>query len=580
VNLPIRGTEWRRLALAAGGGLLLACAFPKLEFAGLAWIAPGVIVGSALGSKGGTAFRAGYVAGFAFHLAALYWLLLIPVRFAPIVGWIALSAFLALYPAFWAWLLWRIYPADFETAEPGVNGLLDRFNSSNWRQRAWWCLIAAAAWVAWEMAQARVLSGFPWNFLGASQYRMLPLLQISSFTGVYGVTFLIVWFSAALLCAVARMVRQPAPSRGALFRSGTLRSANGAWSLDLAAPALVIAAVIGSGMLRLRDLPVRHSQAGTLRVALIQPSIPQVVIWNPSVEEKARRFAELVALSEAALTNSYGGSPPALLVWPEAALPDLLRWSTNEYAGKTIFDAVTDLARRHNVWMVIGADDAELKRSTQEVLYYNSSFLISPAGELVDVYRKRRLVIFGEYVPLSEWLPFLKTFTQVHGEFTPGDKVVTFGLPDVNVQTSVLICFEDVFPHITREHVKRDTDFLLNLTNNGWFGESAAQWQHAANAVFRAIENGVPLVRCANNGLTCWVDITGALHDIYFPGSTDIYKAGYKIADVPVPTGRDEWRSTFYREHGDWFGWTCVLITVGVLLRSFFRPVGAEVTRL
>ena len=569
MNLPIRGTEWRRLSLAASAGLLLACAFPKLDMAGLAWVAPGAILGAALGTRGGTAFRVGYVAGFAFHLAALYWLLLIPVRFAPIVGWIALSAFLALYPAFWVWLLWRIYPADFEGLPAGdlavadlpvghgVNGLLDRFNGSSWRQRAWWCVVAAAAWVAWEMAQARVLSGFPWNFLGASQYRMLPLVQISQFTGVYGVSFLVAWFSAALLCAIARMIP---PRRG----SGT-----GAWSMDLFIPALVLAVVIGAGMFRIQNSEFRvQKQAGKLRVALIQPSIPQVVIWNPSIEEKARRFVELLALSEAALTNSYGGSPPSLLVWPEAALPDLLRWSTNEYAGKTIFEAVTDLARRHKVWMVIGADDAELRRSPQEVLYYNSSFLISPAGELVADYRKRRLVIFGEYVPLSKWFPFLKTFTGVHGEFTPGDKVVAFGLPDLDVQTSVLICFEDVFPHVTREHVKGDTDFLLNLTNNGWFGESAAQWQHAANAVFRAIENGVPLVRCANNGLTCWVDVNGALHDVYFPLSTDIYKAGYKIADVPLPLGGD-WRSTFYREHGDWFGWTCVVITAFALVRSF-----------
>ena len=98
-----------------------------------------------------------------------------------------------------------------------------------------------------------------------------------------------------------------------------------------------------------------------------------------------------------------------------------------------------------------------------------------------------------------------ETLAHVQGEFTPGTDVdLRHG--GLDVQTSVLICFEDVFPHITREHVKDDTDFLLNLTNNGWFGESAAQWQHAANAVFRAIENGLPLVRCSNNGLTCWVD--------------------------------------------------------------------------
>ena len=142
----------------------------------------------------------------------------------------------------------------------------------------------------------------------------------------------------------------------------------------------------------------------------------------------------------------------------------------------------------------------------------------------------------------------------------------------LDVQTSVLICFEDVFPHITREHVKDDTDFLLNLTNNGWFGESAAQWQHAANAVFRAIENGLPLVRCANNGLTCWVDRRGAMSQVYFGDSSDIYQAGYKIVNVPLlPAGK--WPATFYRKRGDWFGWTCAGVTAVALMATFLVGV-------
>jgi apolipoprotein N-acyltransferase len=121
----------------------------------------------------------------------------------------------------------------------------------------------------------------------------------------------------------------------------------------------------------------------------------------------------------------------------------------------------------------------------------------------------------------------------------------------------VLICFEDIFPHHTREYVDEDTDFLLNLTNNGWFGEGAAQWQHAANAVFRAVENGVPLVRCTNNGLTCWVDERGRMYDIYFPGTGDIYGVGFKLVKVPLLGGRKR-EATFYRRHGDLFGWSCV----------------------
>lgn len=550
MKFRIGAPEWRRHLLAAGGGLLLACAFPKLHVAGLAWIAPGIILLAGLGAKPGTAFRAGYVAGLAFFLASLYWLLLIPVPFAPIVGWLAVALYLSLYPALWLWFVWRVFPARFDAAEPGWSGLLIQFTRSSWRQRFTWCLLVAAAWVTWEMAQARVVSGFPWNLLGASQYQLLPLIHIASVTGVYGVSFLVVWFSCALLCAFVRLAKEPGRRR---------------WSTDLFLPAMALALVVASGVPRALHPP--EGTAGSLRMALIQPSIPQEVVWDQSFEKKATRFASLLALSEAAATNK-----PALVVWPEAALPDLLRWSTNQYAGQTMREAVTSFARRHRVWMVIGADDAEwtVGRDEDEVLFYNSSFLVSPRGELVSYYRKRRLVMFGEYVPLGEWFPFLKRLAHVQGEFTPGSEAVSFEIPDLDVQTPVLICFEDVFPHATREHVREDSDFLLNLTNNGWFGESAAQWQHAANAVFRAVENGLPLVRCANNGLTCWVDRRGAMHQTYFPNSSDIYQAGYKIVSVPLPAG-GKWPATFYRERGDWFGWTCVAVTALALGASFVR---------
>ena len=165
--------------------------------------------------------------------------------------------------------------------------------------------------------------------------------------------------------------------------------------------------------------------------------------------------------------------------------------------------------------------------------FFNAAFLFSPDGRFRNVYHKQNLVIFGEYIPLVRWLPFIKWFTPITGSFASGTKAVPFELerwPPVRhesirivqtpgrrpalpnrVKTSTLICFEDVFPHLAREYVQDDTDFLVNLTNDGWFGEGAAQWQQAVTAVFRAVENGVPLVRCCNNGLTCWADANGRL---------------------------------------------------------------------
>ena len=156
-----------------------------------------------LGKPGKQAFRIGYVAGLTYYLVSLYWLLLIPVAWFPILGWVALSAFLALYPATWVWLGWKFFPAKLtgEGAASKLENWGDQFLAVPWSQRLVWTLSGAALWVTWEMVVARLLGGFPWNLLGLSQFRLTPLLQIASVTGVYGISFLVVWTSLSLVAA-------------------------------------------------------------------------------------------------------------------------------------------------------------------------------------------------------------------------------------------------------------------------------------------------------------------------------------------------------------------------------------------
>ena len=531
-----------RYLAAVVAGLVLAAAFPRPGIAGLAWVAPAAMLAAAFGTRGGRAFRIGWVAGFSYFLASLYWLLNIPVmKLAPIAGWLALSAFLALYTGLWTWLCWRLCPAPSGESGDGWSLQLQRFAALSWTQRALWALTCAALWVALEMVRARFLSGFPWNPLGVSQYRMLSLIQISSVTGVYGVSFLVTWFSATL------------------FSAGALLAAGGRWvklaKLEVLPPLL---AGIGVVYWSLSSALQPEPPAASLNVALVQPSIPQRMIWDP--DANSNRFARLLELSERALA-----SKPDLLVWPEGAVPGA------SFGRPEIDEAITNLVRRHNVWLVLSADDAEpapQPRSTDDYNVYNAAFLVSPQGKFLARYRKQHLVIFGEYIPLARWLPFLERWTGM-GSFTPGSGPVPFAMPALRCKTSVLICFEDVFPHHARRHVEDDTDFLLNLTNNGWFGESAAQWQHAASAVFRAIENGRPLVRCANNGLTCWVDARGRVHETYFEGTQDIYGPGFKLAAVPLLRGTTS--RTFYRTYGDLFGWACVGVSGLLVAASFLR---------
>jgi apolipoprotein N-acyltransferase len=452
----------------------LAASFPKIGIAGLAWIAPGLMIVAAVGKSGWEAFRIGYVAGLAHYLASLYWLLLIPYRwhgipFGPAAGWLALSGFIALYPATWVWILSKPKDSGFKVQGSKFDVRSSTFDllPQTWLHRTLWCLSAAALWVALEMLVARLFTGFPWNLLGASQYQLLPLIQVASFTGIYGVSFLIVWVSLSLLCAMLMILQRP-----------QIRSA---YLAEIFLPILVIAVLFAFGLKQLRapSIPTR-----TLKVTLVQPSIPQEVIWD---EEKSdERFAELIQLTRQALSNRTD-----LLIWPEAAVPKLLRYYDE------VFEPITGLARSNHVWMIVGADDMEQPPGTtrrEDRLFFNSSFLISPKGQLIEEYRKRALVIFGEYIPLARSLPFMKWFTPIEGQFTRGERAVPFELENPHAKTSVLICFEDIFPHLAREYADEDTDFLVNITNNGWFGEGAAQWQHGTSAVFRAIENGLPLV--------------------------------------------------------------------------------------
>jgi apolipoprotein N-acyltransferase len=523
-------------------GLLLAASLPKISIAGLAWVAPGLILLSAVGTGGKRAFRIGYVAGLTHYLASIYWLLLIPVRGFPILGWAALSGFMALYPALWTWLAWKLFPAKLsgEGSASYLENLAEQFLAVPWARRMFWAITGAALWVALEMTSARFLGGFPWNLLGSSQYKLVPLIQIASVTGIYGLSFLVVWSALSLLCAGMVVVRHPAK--------------RSAWMAEIILPMLAVVALYVAGYQKLLRPEEKTPQ---VTVALIQPSIPQSLIWDP--QEDAHRFQQLLQLSQSAAQGK-----PDIIIWPEAALPRMLRYD------QEIYEATTELARTNHAWMIVGSDDEEPRpqaTSPRDADHFNASFLVSPDGRLVERYKKRNLVIFGEYLPFSKWLPFLKYFTPIDGFFTPGDRITPFIMPDLKIKVSVLICFEDVFPHFAREYVDDDTDFLINITNDGWFGEGAAQWQQGAAGVFRAVENGLPLVCCSNNGLTCWADRFGRLRQIFEADQHGIYGEGYLLAQIPVLAPGEKRAATYYRAHGDVFGWGCTAFVVLQLAR-------------
>ncbi|HEX5400478.1 MAG TPA: apolipoprotein N-acyltransferase, partial [Verrucomicrobiae bacterium] len=561
--------------LAVAAGLVLATAYPKIGIAGCAWVAPALMLWAAHGKSNGDSFRVGYLSGLAFWLASLYWLLLMPVAGLPILGWLALSAFLALFSGAWVWLL------------------AGRIGEGDWTRRTLWSLAGATIWVALEMIRARVFGGFPWNFIGVSQYQMVPLIQIASIAGVYGVSFLVVWFSLSLYSAVR-----------IIFRRTTLRLA---WQAEILLPLAVVIGLFVFGEIRiqqgepagaLQPSGLAGRSPAPLRVTLVQPSIPQTLIWDETAN--SHRFEQLLALSERALdaTNHPFArplatlSPPSgerdeardasgtdLLIWPESAVPEF---------DNATYSAITNFVRLHHVWLIFNADDVvpHLNATNQyDDDYFNAAFLCDPNGNFSGVYHKQKLVIFGEYIPLVRWLPVVKWFTPITGSYTAGDEPAQFQInrwseqfqePVIELNHNVsdgssrqivtaapLICFEDTFPLLARKAVRKDTDFLVNLTNDGWFGDSAEQWQHMASAVFRAVENDVPLVRCCNNGITCWIDAHGRVREIFKDKDGSVYGAGAMTFDLPVQTHTQ----TFYNRHGNWIRWGCFffgLIALGL----------------
>ena len=399
-----------------------------------------------------------------------------------------------------------------------------------WRQRLGWGATCAVAWVTMECLRGWVITGFPWNYLGGSQLDWTSIAMLAQFTGVLGVSLVVAWGSVGCLLVFWHWREQDR------FEPALLK--------DLAGPAALLLVALGLGQWALSQ-PLAERR-GSLKIALVQPAIPQTVLWNVNdAVSQANRFEHMMDLSDRAVAKE-----PDLLVWPEASLPPFRVLDPSNVIRR--IGKLEQAIAEKGVWRVWGADTA-----TNNVPY-NSAVLVPPEdsflGGLQEMkwpsYAKRHLVMFGEYVPLSGQLPFLKKLAPV-GNFGRGGGEVVFDMG--KAMTSVIICFEDVVPKLARRAATPEVDFLLNLTNDGWFGDSHQQWQHARTAAWRAIENRRPLVRCCNNGITGWVDEYGQFHGVTEP----VHSTGVRMVEVPLRAGPHA--PTVYQRTGDWLSWGCVL---------------------
>ena len=498
-----------RTSLVVLSAILLIFSFPGFNIWILAWIALVPLFFAVENQKPLKAFLISYLTGFLFFLGTVYWLIHVTLP-----GMIIAAAYLALYF--------------------GCFGLIIRC-ADGYSARYEALVFFPAAWVTLEWIRSHALTGFGWQLLGYSQSFNPPVIQIADISGVYGVSFLIVMFNAAIFMFIKNFRKKED------------------FYIPLAMSAILICAVLGYGYYRLNNVFTGEK----LKVAIVQGNIPQDEKWD-------RRFADIIMSKYEALTKEAVKEKADLVIWPETSVPGFVE---NE---KNLFDRVKNLVVEIDTPLLLGAPRRE--ETEKQDIYFNSAYLFLKDGGIQDRHDKIHLVPFGEYLPFKDALSFVHRLARRPiGDFIAGkeftifrffarrstkDKNYSFNLSK-RIGFSTLICFEDIFPDLTREFVKKNSGFLVNITNDGWFGRSAAAYQHAQNSIFRAVENRINVIRAANTGLSCFIDQKGRVIGKVSSANKDLFVEGFRVHEIILSRTR-----TIYNVYGDILAYLCMFVTV------------------
>jgi apolipoprotein N-acyltransferase len=454
----------------------------------------------------GQAFLLGYACGILWYLGTCYWVYDTMHQYGGLVSPIALFVL----------LLFSLYLGLYHGAFGLLLSLLARKDSYNRL-----ALVSAPfVWVAIELARTRI-SGFPWNLLGITQVDNVPLTRISTLTGVYGLSFEIllvnVAFAAAFLVHRSRRKMLLIASLAAAF---VLQA--GRWIV----PPLLLAD--RTAVLLQQNLPVAETEPWT----------------REFFQSTLRDFASL-SLHALPPPNQQ----PGLIIWPESPAP----FQTND---PLFHDAISNLAVQSHAWVVVGAIGVD-----NPATVFNAAVLVSPTGQWDGRYSKIHLVPFGEYVPFRSVFSFASGLTQAVGTFTKGTSRAPVSAGDTKL--GVFICYESIFPNEIRQLVAQGAQVLVNISNDGWYGDSGAWAQHLNQARMRAVENHRWLLRDTNTGLTASIDPYGRVVAHLERKTRAALAAPYAFTNV----------ITFYSQHGDWFASLCAIISIGALVMRFaFQP--------
>ncbi len=499
-----------RYLFAAGSGILLFCSFPSVNFFPLAWIGLVPLLVALDGVENWKmAFRIGYVSGFLFFAGLLIAIaLLYPYAniATTLLGYFLLVGYTALYFAVFSVLVYHL---------PRQSGIL-------------FPLGVATIWVSLEWVRGWLLTGFPWGNIGYSQWNYHAGIQISSIAGVFGVSFVIVFFNAGVATFIRRRHE---------------------WQKELVAviaPCLIAAITLIYGYTAIGKSDNIESQS--IEIALVPGNIPQLDKWNP------KKFPSIF-MKYLNMTEEAAKEQPDVIVWPETTVRGQVlsgEWTNYNSHFKQMLDRIGDIP------MLIGSTDPDALGNL-----YNRVISVSSDGEIQGKYAKMQLVPFGEYVPLADFLPnFIQFSPFEHGKthnLLP-IRYVGEALPEKqNILIGTSICFESSFPNHFRKFVREGADAMGILTNDAWFAGTALPELHLAMAPLRAVENRISVFRCANGGFTCAIDKYGRIYTRFVtPKTSD----EFLIADVALSDGK----TTLYTRYGDWLPIICALISLSFII--------------
>ena len=503
-QVVFRRSEW---AAAGATTLLLIFSFPNFELYYLAWIAlVPLLVAIARRPSAKSAFILGWAAGSVFFYVSCYWLTYSMIHYG---GLPTLLAYVLLIPG-----------ALVVGVFPGLFALLFALAIQKWGHLA--ILLAPVFWTALEFIRLSV-TGQLWNAIGYSQAYNPFLIQAANWGGVYAVSFLIVSINSAVALLVINRTR---------------------WTI---ATALLLTAMVGLVLLL---SPHRHTSDGlTVNVVAVQPNVPMTMIKTPA--ELKELLERHLLLSTQGLQSLPDDKSPRLVIWPESPM-NFTYGSTRAFQ-----ELVADFTKRNHTSLLFNSLEAAPANGS-----YNSALLVNEEGRLISQYDKIRLMPFGEYVPLPQWLPGASLITGIVGDFTPGTNYTL--MPFGEGRAGVFICIESAYPWIARTMANEGADVLINISNDGYLGPTAVMRQHLANAVFRAVENGRPVLRVTNTGLSAYIGADGVIQQ-----QTGGFRADVRNWSVNPSTVT----STFYTRHGDLFVYLCTAITFLVLIVIFFGRV-------